>query len=84
MRCKGLTPRFVFGLLVIVFALSSTLWIGCGESDTPSGPETIQETIIPSAPAQMLPAVQAAMQVQNRHTNRLRDSDRMAHHRFLS
>ena len=70
MRCKSLAPRFVFGFLAIVCALSITLWMGCDEvSDTPSGPETTQETIIPSAPPGDV--MQAVMAIQNRHTANL-------------
>ena len=70
MKGSSSTSRFGFGLLAIVCVLSIAFWIGCDDiSKTPSGPD--QETIIPSAPGQMPPAVQAAMQVQNRHTDRL-------------
>ncbi|MBI1924993.1 hypothetical protein HYR99_12190 [Candidatus Poribacteria bacterium] len=69
MRGKSLASWFMLGLFGIVCTLSIILWIGCGENDTPSGPETLQETIIPSAPPQDV--IRAVMAIQDRHTARL-------------
>ena len=66
---KNRSPRFVFGLLAVVLALTIGLWIGCGEQyQPPSGPEQNQEKIVLS---KANPQVRAVMQVQGRYTEDL-------------
>ena len=61
--------RFVVFVLLALFALSMLFWMGCGEKlESPSEPATIQE--IPVL-GKVHPQVQAAMAVQDRHTNAL-------------
>jgi hypothetical protein len=61
--------RLWFGLVVIVLALSVTLWIGCSEQfQTPSEPEETQDLVLLDASH---PQVQKAMLVQDRITDLL-------------
>lgn len=55
-------------LLVLLVALSLTLWFGCGEqAGTPTGPEAQQELVLSVTD----PQVQAVMEIQDRHTDEL-------------
>ncbi len=64
--------RLWFGLVVIVLALSVTLWIGCSEQfQTPSEPEETQDLVLLEASH---PQVQKAMLVQDRVTDLLIDA----------
>ncbi len=61
--------RCLFALIVVLAALSITLWIGCSEQfQTPAEPQELQEEIVLS-PSD--PQVRAVMDVQDRHTDKL-------------
>jgi len=61
------TSKFVVGLLVVVFALSITLWMSCEKrvNSPVEPPTTTQEMKILSKAS---PQIQAVMAVQDRHT----------------
>lgn len=64
------SKAFVVSLVLTVFALTTLIWIGCGERvESPSGPATqeTQEIVLSSTS----PQAQAVMAVQDRYTDNL-------------
>ena len=60
------SSRIIVGLLVVVFALSVTLWMSCEKQfDSPVEPVKTEETIVLSKEN---PKIKAVMAVQDRHT----------------